>query len=213
MVFLKTPTITPATISDDAKATFASRSSPLWCRQLLVDSSLQPVQVSWRTRDRSQTNEDSFLSGVMNDPDTIRAWHTLYRPLPDHHQQGSGGGGGDDDKSPLAGELLCLFALGSGVNGHVDVAHGGVTASILDVSMGSLCSIFSTEGDSTFTLELNIRYKKALATPGVYLCRTWLQRRTTGRKAWLQAVIEDGNGTVYAESDAFWLDVPAKPKL
>ncbi|KAJ4147163.1 hypothetical protein LMH87_001707 [Akanthomyces muscarius] len=207
MVFLKTPNITSAPISAEAKAAFGSRSSPLWCRQLLIDSSLQPVEVNWRTRDRSQTNEDSYLSGVMNSPDTIGAWHSLYRPL-SLEQTGS-----IDGKGPLAGELLCLFALGSGVNGHVDVAHGGVTASILDVSMGSICSIFSTEGDSTYTMELNIRYKKGLKTPGVYLCRTWLQQRTTGRKAWLQAVIEDGNGEVYAESDAFWLDVPAKSKI
>lgn len=207
MVFLRTPTITLAPISDDAKAVFGSRTSPLWCRQLLIDSSLQqPIQVGWRTRDRARTNEDSYLSGVMNNPDTIRAWHTLYRPLPP-------AAGVTSPEGPLAGELLCLFALGSGVNGHVDVAHGGVTATILDVSMGTVCSMFSTEGDSTFTLELNIRYKKALVTPGIYVCRTWLQRRTTGRKAWLQAVIEDGNGAVYAESDAFWLDVPAKPKI
>lgn len=207
MVFLKTPNITSAPISAEAEAAFGSRSSPLWCRQLLIDSSLQPVQVGWRTRDRARTNEDSYLSGIMNDPDTIGAWHSLYRPL-SPEQTGS-----VDGRGPLAGELLSLFTLGSGVNGHVDVAHGGVTASILDVSMGSICSIFSTEGDSTYTLELNIRYKKGLKTPGVYLCRTWLQQRTTGRKAWLQAVIEDGNGEVYAESDGFWLDVPAKSKI
>lgn len=205
MVFLRHPNITSAPISAEAQAAFGSRSSPLWCRQLLIDSSLQTVAANWRTRDRAQTNEDSYLSGTMNTSDTISAWHTLYRSLP--------AAGADDGKAPLAGELLALFALGSGVNGHVDVAHGGVTASILDVAMGTACSVFSTEGDSTYTLELNIRYKKALATPGVYLCRTWLQQRTTGRKAWLQAVIEDGNGEVYAESDAFWLDVPAKPKL
>ncbi|KAF1735059.1 hypothetical protein CRV24_003978 [Beauveria bassiana] len=192
MVFLRTPTITSAPISPEAKAAFGSRTSPLWCRQLLVDSRLSPVLVGWRTRDRARTNEDSYLSGVMNDPDTIGAWHTLYRPLPDTNHNDNNN---DNGTSPLAGELLCLFTLGSGVNGHVDVAHGG------------------TEGDSNFTLELNIRYKKPLATPGVYLCRAWLQKRTTGRKAWLQALIEDGNGEVYAESDAFWLDVPAKPKL
>ncbi|EJP64442.1 thioesterase superfamily protein [Beauveria bassiana ARSEF 2860] len=210
MVFLRTPTITSAPISPEAKAAFGSRTSPLWCRQLLVDSRLSPVLVGWRTRDRARTKEDSYLSGVMNDPDTIGAWHTLYRPLPDTNHNDNND---DNGTSPLAGELLCLFSLGSGVNGHVDVAHGGVTAGILDVAMGTACSIFSTEGDSNFTLELNIRFKKPLATPGVYLCRAWLQKRTTGRKAWLQALIEDGNGEVYAESDAFWLDVPAKPKL
>ncbi|KAJ3489792.1 hypothetical protein NLG97_g5929 [Lecanicillium saksenae] len=207
MVFNKTPNIKPGTVSDKARAAFGSRTSPLWCRQLLADSSLQTVKVGWRTRDRKITNEDSFLSGIMNDPDTIATMHVLYRSLPAPAE------GSTHDKSPMGGEVLCLFALGSGVNGHVDVAHGGVTASIFDVTMGTLCSLHSTEGDSNYTLELNIRYKKALVTPGVYVCRTWMQQRTTGRKAWLQAVIEDGNGAVFAESDSFWLDVPAKPKI
>ncbi|OAA47970.1 NACHT and WD40 domain protein [Cordyceps fumosorosea ARSEF 2679] len=197
MVFRRTPKITTAPISAAAQSEFGARTSPLWCRQLLADRSLQPVSSAWRSRNRALTNEDSFLASTLNTPDTIRAWHALYRALPP-----------DDDEDRLAGELLCLFALGSGVNGHPDVAHGGVTAAILDAATGSVAELFSTEGDSAFTLELTVRYRRPLATPGVYVCRSWVRRRTEGRKAWLRAVVEDGNGTVYAEGDAFWLDVP-----
>lgn len=209
MVFNTTPTIRKAAISEESRAAFDSPSSPGWCRELLVDPNVQPLHAGWRDQDLQKTNEDSLLSGTLRTPDTIRAWQTLYRPLPPASapQQDA------DDKSPVAGEVLCLVALGSGLNGHVDVAHGGITATILDVSMGTTCGLFSTEGDSTYTLELTIRYKKPLVTPGIYMSRTWLQKRTTGRKAWLKSTIEDGNGVVIADSDGFWLDVPAGSKL
>ncbi|KAJ6787759.1 hypothetical protein PWT90_09044 [Aphanocladium album] len=209
MVFLKTPNITPGTVSDEAKAIFGSRTAPLWCRQLLADSSLRPVKFGWRTRDRKISSEDSYLSSTLNSPDTIAAVHLLHRASPAAGTPEDSTG----DRSRMGGELLCLFALGSGVNGHTDVANGGLTASIFDVCMGSLCAIHSSEGDSTFTIELSVRYKKPLVTPGIYVCRVWLEQRTTGRKAWVQAVIEDGNGTVFAEGNSFWLDVPRQSKI
>lgn len=205
MVFKSTAQFTTTALTDEAKAAFGSPTSPLWCRQLLADSTLQSVQINWRTP--KPNREDTYLSGIMNQPDTISAWHSLYRTLPASAQEST------DDKAPMGGELLSLFALGSGVNGHIDVAHGGVTASILDVSLGTMCQLHCTGGDSSYTLELNIRYKKPLVTPGIYLTRVWLQKRSTGRKAWLQAAIEDGNGNVYAECDSFWLEVPRDTKL
>lgn len=217
MVFLTSPTLSESKgqISDESRAVFCSSTSPTWCRRILADSSLTPIEIVWRRpHDRNETTENSFLSGTMCTSDTIQAWQTLYRTRSSHipatvTQQATD----DDDRKPLSGEVICLIALGSGVNSHENVAHGGVTATILDASMATTAHLFNSQGGNCFTLELTVRYKKMIATPAIYMTRTWLERRTKGRKAWLQSVVEDGNGTVFAEAEALFLSGETAARL
>lgn len=209
MVFLTSPTLSKSKgqISDESRAVFGSATSPTWCQQILADSSLTPIEMAWRRpHDRNETTQNSFLSGTMCTSDTIHAWHTVYRPGPSHISATATQQAADDDRRPLSGEVICLIALGSGVNSHENVTHGGVTATIIDASMATTAHLFSSQGGNCFTLELTVRYKKMMVTPAIYMTRTWLERRTKGRKAWLQSVVEDGNGAVLAEAEALFLE-------
>jgi hypothetical protein len=67
---------------------------------------------------------------------------------------------------------------------------------------------------SGYTAFLNIKFRKPLVTPGIVLCRTWLERRSCGRKLWLRGTIEDGEGGLFAEAESLWIEVEKKvPKL
>lgn len=144
------------------------------------------------------------MAATLSTPSTIPALQTFVRTLP---AGAPAAHGNTDEESPLGAEVLILFKMGNGLNGHAGLAHGGATAAIIDASMVTTAVLYSE--DLMFTLELTIKYLKPVATPGIYMTRTWLEKRSSGRKAWVRSVIEDGNGVVYCDSKALWLAVPA----
>lgn len=66
-------------------------------------------------------------------------------------------------------------------------------------------------GRGIITAQQNITFKKMIPTPGVVLCRSWLEKEPDGRKIWINGSIEDGSGGVYAVSESLFLR--SKPKL
>lgn len=59
-----------------------------------------------------------------------------------------------------------------------------------------------------FTANLNIDYLKPLLTPAWVLVRAHVERQE-GRKAYVNAVVENGEGQIYAKAVALFI----KPKL
>lgn len=137
----------------------------------------------------------------------------LYRPLPLPASDAAAQEVPDNDKSPLAGELLCIVAIGSGINICEQTAPNSLATTVIEASIANVRHLFRSEDDSNFSLELVIRFMKPLMAPGIYMTRSWLQRRTKGRKAWIQSVILDGNNNVLAEADALFVDVSGAAKL
>lgn len=101
-----------------------------------------------------------------------------------------------DVNHPDATEAMILVSIGHDIDGGTRRLHGGVTAALLDQVMGTLIS--NVYQHLCATSELNIKYKKAVSTPCVLLCRAKLVREQ-GR--WIETMgwIEDGHGTVFAE--------------
>lgn len=100
------------------------------------------------------------------------------------------------------------------MNGHDKIAHGGLVATILDEITGTVAGLHKPTDSSAFTAALNVTFKKPLYTPTIILCRSWLEERSKGRKAWLRGTIEDGEGGVFAEAEALYIEVEAEtPKL
>lgn len=59
---------------------------------------------------------------------------------------------------------------------------------------------------SGYTASLKIDFRRPVRTPGVLLCRSWLERRE-GRKLWVKGRVEDGQGGLYAEGESLWVEV------
>jgi acyl-CoA thioesterase FadM len=106
-------------------------------------------------------------------------------------------------------EFCYLLSLGSGIDGMSGRAHGGFNALILDQITGSTASVISGSF-APATATMTVDYKAPINTPGVVLCRCWAVEKQ-GRKTWLKARIEDGEGKLLASAKALFIDPkPAK---
>lgn len=201
----------PEPIPDEIRAFFTAPTIPTWCAKLLNDPSLQPIAT--QNREPKASTEDSLIAETLATDTTIPAWQSFYRPLAqnDAGKNNNGDTSTSDGLAPVAGEIVSLLYLGSKMNGHADVVHGGIIAAILDDTMGSVARHFRTPNVSAFTAYMTVQFKRPLPTPRAVMCRSWLERRSSGRKMYLRARIEDGEGRLYAESECLYVEV--KPSL
>lgn len=201
-----------------------------WCNQLLADPTITHGAKGHQA-DKGATGSNTFFNRTLSNGDAIRAYLTLWRPgngrtrevdgplivkdgasihdipLPDDYElkmkrQKAKEEVAFDIADPDAAEMVCLVSVGSDLDGGQHRLHGGITATLLDQTMGLLIS-YSYVG-SGVTLELNVKYKKAIVTPGVLKVRAKLVREK-GR--WIEAwgSVEDGLGTVFAEGRGTFL--------
>lgn len=169
-----------------------------WCAKLLAEPNI--VIVPTPSRQRKESTEDELVAVTLNVEKAIRSWLTFYkRPL-------AGAAGVD--------EVYGLLSLGPGVNGHAHLVAGGVIALILDESMGTLGLVSRSLGLKAIegfvvTAKLNINYRKAAPTPGIYLATATL-REVKGRKIYMDASMKNEEGTVLATAESLWINVSAK---
>jgi len=108
----------------------------------------------------------------------------------------------DDPTNQDRGEVHVAFHLGEGICGHKGIVHGGLTATMIDEVSGA--AAFSCVGPC-FTANLNIDYIKPLLTPTWVLVRAHVERHE-GRKAFVHASVENGEGEIYAKAVVFLLN-------
>lgn len=206
MVVREPQNICQEPISEETRAAFSSADAPAWCLQALQDPNLCPIATP--NRHPKPSTEDSFVAETLATATTIGAWQSFYRALQLSPSPSlSDTPISNNDNAAVAGELVNLLALGRGINGHPNIAHGGLIASILDEAMGMVVSLYGSPGMSGYTAFINVQFKKPVPTPGVVLCRTWLESRSSGRKRWVRGTVEDGKGGLFAEADGLWIEV------
>ena len=49
-----------------------------------------------------------------------------------------------------------------------------------------------------------------LPTPSIVLCRSWIEREPEGRKVWINAAVEDGQGVVFATGTLLFIKTKSK---
>ena len=178
----------------DIKAQF---SSIPWAIKLFQDPTLRPFISRSRVRPKtSSSTRETFVSQTLHTPDTISDWQSFFRA-------------GTDSK-PF--EVIYLLKLGSGLNGHHDLAHGGFLSVILDDVIGTAADVERPMDKSTMTAYLKVDYRRPVKTPRTLLARAWLEK-IEGRKMWGRGTIEDGEGTVLADGEALFIVVESlRPK-
>lgn len=172
-----------------------------WALKYFNDPSLQPFTTESRIP-KTHNTQDTFCATTLATDDTIIAWQSFYKPPP-------------TSSSSQYGELLALFKLGSGVNGHIDTCHGGFLSVVLDELIGNVAEYERPPGKSTMTAYLKVDYKRPVPTPSIVVSRAWLEK-IEGRKIYGRGVIEDEEGNVCATGEALFLTVEkitAKPKV
>ncbi|CAF1317641.1 unnamed protein product [Rotaria magnacalcarata] len=142
-----------------------------------------------------------FFFFMENEQQVQRAHKAYSGCLPDLQSSDHDGSSTNQDIF----EVRAAFHLGEGICGHKGIVHGGLTATMLDEVSGA--AAFSCVGPA-FTANLNINYRKPLVTPAWVLVRAHVDRHQ-GRKAFIKATVENGEGMIYAEADGLFI----KPKL
>ncbi|KAF2871998.1 HotDog domain-containing protein [Massariosphaeria phaeospora] len=193
------------------EAAIAHLSHTPWCAALLANPAWTPTPTASRTP--KPTTEDSFFAVTLNTPRTIRACLTLRPTTP-------------APADPAFPHVMTLLDLGSALNGHAGIAHGGLVATLLDETCGVLITLNleykvarmrmreagdlgAQAGMNGFTAYLNTRYKRPVPTPGVVLCRARFVRQE-GRKMFVEATVEDGRGVEYAVGEGMFVEVKTK---
>lgn len=169
------------------------RSTP-WCARVLVDPAY--VAIDSLSKDPNAYEGETFPRETLNNDRGIRANLSLYKapsaPVP-------------SDSKGSTGEVISLYSLGSGLDGHFNTCHGGVVAVLVDdVAALVLRHDPGVAKRGTYTVSLKINYRKPVPTPGIVLCRASLIK-IAGRKVWVDATIEDGDGVVYATGETMFL--------
>lgn len=113
-------------------------------------------------------------------------------------------------------EVRRFYNLGSGLNAHPDLLHGGVISVLLDSSLGGAVGMTMrkiVDTASYFTVQLNVKYVKPVKTPTIVMVRAWVTKiEGDGRKVWAEGCVESGEKgeLIHAKAEGLW--VRAQPK-
>eukprot|EP00466_Bigelowiella_natans_P007730 jgi/Bigna1/71344/fgenesh1_pg.15_\ len=124
-----------------------------------------------------------LLRGTLAKDDALKSMEYFYWP---------------DNKD----EIACIIELGSDVCGHPGIAHGGVTAAVLDDVLGALCYRRGSKGG--VTANLSIDYRRPIRPPTTLLAKAKFVRQER-RKVYIAAHLEDSSGKVYAEAKGLFI--------
>lgn len=142
------------------------------------------------------TNEDSLFATTLKTPLTLRSCISVYsRPEPN---------------APSIDSVSTFVTLGSALDGHPGILHGGIVASLIDEAMGILQSVnherthllavgkglvdgeLPATGLGSFTAYLNVKYLQPVRTSAAVQIVAWYVRRE-GRKDWIEAEVRQGD--------------------
>ncbi|KAF3045361.1 hypothetical protein E8E11_008794 [Didymella keratinophila] len=193
-----------------------------WCQDLLSDPSITRIQKRQVPDQRDDVSNTFFTKTLFTD-EALRAYLSMYRlgKIDREHDEKAVFTGNTASRGlsqamkgltaasilskeeyvwsptdPDTPEMLLLISIGRDLDGGMRRLHGGVTATLLDQAMGHLISF--VYDNTCATADLNVKYKAAVTTPCVLLCRAKMVRKK-GR--WIEIVgwVEDGHGKVFAE--------------
>jgi acyl-coenzyme A thioesterase PaaI-like protein len=103
------------------------------------------------------------------------------------------------------GSILVFYHLGKRLSGHTGIVHGGIPAVLLDEVMGRACfPLLASKIGVTARLELD--YKSPIPVGSFILIRA-NTREIQGRKAWVDAVIEDAcSGQLLVKATTLYIE-------
>ncbi|KAK1969447.1 thioesterase superfamily protein [Colletotrichum sublineola] len=182
-----------------------------WCATLLDEPGT--ICDTAPSRFPKASTEDQLFSTTLRTEETIAAFVMFYKRPSSSTIKTAPTVVADDEGVSLIRELKALLTLGAGVNGYSNVSHGGIVATVLDETMGSIFLINKTEGlmpsESYMTAYLNVTYVRPVKTPQTVLCVAEVVR-IQGRKWWIRGRIEDGERRVLARAESLFVRLKEK---
>lgn len=175
-----------------------------WCLKHLQPPDTELIITSAYSRSRKPNSEDALFAETINSPSTLSHFILFYaRP--------------SEPRSVLP-EIKGLITLGSDLDGHPGICHGGIVATIFDEVLGYAAPAGRLTGEgqdagkpvpSYVTAYLNTTYLRPVRTPGTILVVA-STTKVEGRKIWVEASMEDGRGDKLAKAEALFVEVKLK---
>lgn len=153
-----------------------------WCHKLLAEPKLSFTR---------ETIQGTLFAKLLCKPGALQA-HLQFRRL---------------TREPDAvndTEDCMLLSVGSDLDGMAGRAHGGFSSLILDQLGGSCANQAVPNAIPPATATLTVDFKAPVLTPCVVLARAWVVE-ITGRKTWIQGVLQDGDGKVFATARGLFI--------
>lgn len=179
-----------------------------WCRTHLIspNNKITPTL----SRVAKPQNEDTLIAIALNTPSTIS--HCIsFHPKPSLASVSS-----PPSTDLEITSLSTIFQLGTLLNGGPNLLHGGIIATLLDDTIGTLLTVnHSPKGDPlsrrTVTAELKVRYLMPVWTPETVMCNVRVVKKQ-GRKVWFEGEVwgdfeDDENGKKLASVESLWVIV------
>lgn len=155
-----------------------------------------------------------LVQSLSSDPNWT--WHDAYHGFPAEEKPhrlttgplgGSRGIGGFQRifQNAETGESISVIFIGAAVSGWPRVAHGGLTATIMDESLGR-AAIMRLVGKTGVTANLELKYLRPIKTLQFYVIRTVaVPEGATENKQWISGRLEALDGTVCIEAKALFV--------
>ncbi|KUJ06178.1 thioesterase family protein [Mollisia scopiformis] len=155
-----------------------------WCKKVMDDPQWE------RLSTRAKSSNALFTETLWTD-ETICAHQSFYRS--------------QRSENLPSGEIRVLLSLGSGLDGHPGICHGGFLSLIFDDTIHELAA--KELPTLAVTVSLTVTFRQPVRTPALVVCRAWMEKVPVGRKAWIESTIEDGKGGVFASVASFILKI------
>jgi len=166
---------------------------------------------------QKQASKLPIVQSLSSDPNWTH--HDAYTSLPNHersHRLTTGplagaraiGGYQRIFYNIESGETISVIWFGGAIAGWPGVTHGGVTATLMDESLGR-CAIRQFPDRTGVTANLELNYLKPVVTNSFYVIRAVPEQGATERKCWVSARLETLEGRVCVEAKALFV-VPKK---
>lgn len=104
----------------------------------------------------------------------------------------------------------CVMELGEELNGHVNLIHGGFTATLIDDLLGS-CAFLERDAQGlpkdarVFTANLNVNYRRPMHDKTSYYAEAETERFEKGKKIFMKAAIYDAEGAICADATSLYI--------
>lgn len=166
---------------------------PEWLLELARGESIQEVQTPGQMLRKHPVgrlvSDEDHLFEAMVQSGQIREFRCFY----------------DSDKQVF----YSVVQLGKEVCGYPQTVHGGLTAAIVDETLGGLYTSMLATGKlgiclPALTARLEVDYKKKIPAGTVIMCSTSVEK-VEGRKVWMTAAVTDGRSMTYATARALFV--------
>lgn len=199
--FIKDAIINEKIINDNKEAPFIKDSNPLDLRSFIKEKGFQRI---FPLEEQNRSHQGFFYNGLIKSL-SIFSIYEVYGSERTYNRFIQKELSLPHEKEEL-GLIYVLFKANSITQGHKEIVHGGLSATLIDHFMGRM-SDFVGDGEKVATINLNINYKKPIMVGKEHLLEVRFEKIEKNRKIYLKCRIINENQQTCIDSTGLFIKV------